>query len=358
MVKMYFTTIEKIENPIVFKKLGIEIRKINDEETDYLLNLFTTNILTKEKIKLVKLYIKYITKKEINFEIKEDREKFKIFNDEVDKMTEDEKSCYFNLVTRKIENTIFSNSYIKKNILKFYIINIDESIFGKSFDIKYAYYFISRLFKLTFFLNSKEVFAEEAKTKALILELEDFNFKGIELYGDMLLKKNYYSCDINVKYLNDIANLLNSKDIYFNFYFSSIINSLYNSNDSLENKIINKVSVIERLLIKGNSEVSSQFVLKAGILCNDGILNIENLSAILETIYEVRSYLVHGNEKMFFEKLDVIGKKVGITDLTNNRFSNRFKVLIGIRIFLDIILKDILKKYILNNELCEFIKQN
>ncbi len=141
--------------------------------------------------------------------------------------------------------------------------------------------------------------------------------------------------------------MLNTKNIYYSLHLISIIDSFFNES-SVENEIINKVSLIERLLVKENGNMENQFVLKVGIILKKGAYkNVSDIDKVLKTIYSVRSYLVHGNEEKLYERLKEIGDTFGKHNLTQDKYTNKLEVLITLETFSDLFLKEIVIFFII-----------
>ncbi len=357
MKKLYFYSDEELKNPIIINKLGITFRKIKDIEVNILVDYFKNEIINIEFMKLINYYINNIENNSIDFKDEKKNREFTNFNKKLKAMPKEQYDSYFYLLKEKIDGKNFSKRNIKSNILKFHIVEVQEDKFCKMYPLNYVEYFLARLAKLTSFLNSNELFVNQKDKFSFFLAEEEINIKNIEITSKFFLNKGFIKNDISFAYLSKLVFLLNKKDIYFNFHILSIIDALYDQS-SIENEIINKVGLIERLIIKENEDIEKAFVLKAGILCKKGKFGFEELPKMLKSIYDVRSYLVHGNDKLLFEKLDVIGKQFGVTNLKSDKFNNKIEVLASVKVFLDLFLKDILILYITDNDFCEYLKNN
>lgn len=354
----FYNSKEKLNKIIQIKKLGIQFRAITENEINKLVNLFKDDIANSGLMKMIDYYIKNIENDKVEFDDEKQVNNFKNFKNKLNSLDKDLRDCYWTLLNKKIEGKNFSKPRVRKLISKLNVIEVDEKIFSEIYSIDYAHYFLSRLTGLTFFLNSEELFPNKDNSTQFLLNENDISVSKSSVIGNLFLEENYMEINVDYKYLDKIANLLNNKDIYFNFHLLSIIDTLF-SNTSLENDIINRVGIIERLIIKENSNIEKQFILKTGIILKKGkFQNISDISNILKTIYNVRSYLVHGNEKLLFEQLKEIGKQVGVTDLTKDKLQNKIEVIAAIKIFNDMFLKEVLLAYINENDFCEYLKNN
>ena len=357
MQQIYFRLSDLKIDSILLKKIGITIRKISDSEIDIITNNIFTNVFNNDVNNLIKIGKKYLVNKNFDFEKERDRQEFKKFNNKLDSYTEKEKKAIFGLINLK-SGTIFTPKKLKNILKKFYTLDVDEQKFIKHYDLSNLKQILLLILDFTRFLSSDELISDIKLNYSKLFEFENINLVNFQEYVDCLITNKYV---INYDYEKFILliNLLNSKDIHFVMSFLTSVSFLNNSNAIVENDILNKVSLIERLIVKENSErINEQFVLKVGTICFDGPINSKYLSGMLKSLYEIRSIIVHGNDKMFFEKIDFYAKKFAVTELSASKYENKKEVLTAVRTFLDIILKYFLNKYISNNSFCEYIKLN
>lgn len=356
-MKYYFSCTECLQENIEFDKVGIKFRNITNEEKNELMNFFFNDVLNRTKIAKMRYFNNIIRNNNYDFNIRKDREKFKKYTKWFDALSKNEQDLFLMLSSIDENSKSYSKSVINKKISKLKVIEIDKNKFCKFFPESYAYYFLTRLTQFTVFLESEEMFAKNIIDNKYMIRSSDIIIENPIVIINFFFR-GFYELNLNFNFLSKIAELLNSKSQYYCFHFVSIIDALF-ENQSIENEIINKVSLIERLIVHEGENIEKQFILKVGTIIKVGkYKNIKEPEKILKSIYKVRSYLVHGNEKKLFEQLKEIGETVGTTELNKNKFENKQEVLVNIKLFLDIFLKEILVSYISNNEFCEFLKNN
>ncbi len=112
-----------------------------------------------------------------------------------------------------------------------------------------------------------------------MLSSEDIKIENYDIIENLFLNPNYKKMEISIEYYKSIAELLNSKNIYYTLRLISIIDAFFNES-STENEIINKVSLIERLLVKEHGNIENQFILKVGIILKNG--TFKNVSDVFK----------------------------------------------------------------------------
>lgn len=363
-MKFYFKNDQKLIGEISFKKLGIVFRNISEQEKIELFDFFHYNIVNKSILARIKYFKLTIKNHNYDFNNQDCRKKFEKFRMWLTSRNKAEQDLFFYLVnlSENSTNNIFLKREIEHNLQNLKVIEVNESEFQKFYPKEYANYFLSRLSLITAFLaNNSELFISSNKHDETLLNSENLNIENLWAIDGMFFCKNLMKVDINFNYLNLIANLLNTKDQYHCFHIASIIDALFNNRVSIENDIINKVSLIERLIIKESDNIEKQFILKVGMILKLGnFKTLKNPEKILKTIYTTRSYLVHGNEKKLFEQLKEIGEFVGVSsdELNEDKYNNKLKVLAAVKVFTELFLKEVLNFYIVNNNMCEYLKNN
>lgn len=357
MEKFYFRLSDLKLNSITLTKIGISIRKINDEEVECILDNIFTNLFNKEINQLVKSGKKFLVGKNYDFEKEKDRKEFEKFNDTMNKYTEQEEFAILGLINLKSEFT-FTRKRVKDSLKQFYTLDVDENKFTKYYELSYLKQILLLIMDFTRFLCCDGLTSEIQFNYVKLFEFNKINLENFSDFKDGIITDKFI-IEYDYDQLILLLNLLNSKDINFIISFLTSIAFLNNSSGAIENSILNKVSLIERLIIKENSEnIVEQFILKVGTICFDGPIKNECLSDMLKSIYEIRSLIVHGNDKLFFEKIDLYAKRFAVSDLSKSKYENKKNVLTAAGIFLDVILKSFLNKYINNNQFCEYIKSN
>lgn len=356
MNKVFFKLSDNSFSSINIKKLGMTIRKINNDEIENITDNIFNKVLTKQNRRIINIGHKILVEHDVDIINNEnDRKLFEEMNSFLGKITIEEKNNFFNLMD--IEKRKLNKRNFKKSIESLCVLEIDEATFKKIYDIDRVNYILHSLFMFSYYISSKELEIENLKSNFIFLKLDNISIENIKGFIQIFSLENYYiPYDFNSVEL--ITNLMNKKDIYFNMSFLSMIDSIFNTNASIENNIINKVSIIERFLIKKNDPKDKQFVLKMGAICFNKSIKIERLSEVLKNIYEIRSILVHGNEKLLFDNMEHYIKVFNVTQLKDNKYANRFVVLVTVSVYLDILLKEFLIEYINNNDYCEYLKNN
>ena len=340
------------------KKLGLTVRKISFDEINALLDELMNNVFTREFRSAIDLGYKILISKELDINTENGRNEFNKFMQIYDNLNEEESNNMLFLINKK-KTKNYLKSVIRKNICKLYVIEIDEKIFGEYYDLSYSKQVILNIFQTVVFLNSKELLANSIEKSIDFFEMRNINLSNIDNYFNMIFQDKVNNIKFNKAFLEKIIELFNKKDIYYQMSLISTFNFLNNPDISLENDYINKVAILERIVICGTSEIERQFVLKVGILAFKDFHEKECCSQILRDIYDIRSYIVHGNIKELFTKQDVYIKSFGIKhDEIKNKTTLKDTILIEAITWLTLILKNVLKQFITNNDYCEYIKNN
>lgn len=356
MERFYFKLSDSKLDSICLKKLGITIRKVSLEEVNNISNnifsIFDTDIN-----KAIKLGKKFLISKNFDFTLEKDINEFNEFNKLLEKYKEQGKNAVLGLINLKSQ-TLFTKKNVEKSLKQLYTLDVDETKFTKYYNISYIKQIFLLIIDFTRFLNCNDLVSKIELNYNSLFEFNRINLENFsEFQSGIITDKFVINYDYNQ--LLKLFSLLNNKNINFIISFLTSISFLNNIGGTTENNILNKVSLIERLIVKENSEnIQEQFVLKVGTICFNGPINNECLADMLKSIYDIRSIIVHGNENKFFDKIDAYAKKFAVTDLSKSKYENRQIILNSVEIFLDAILKYFLNKYINNNLFCEFIKTN
>lgn len=355
MKKYYFRLGDTKLQSICIKKLGLGIRLISTTEIEEITEKMFENILTKRNKRIINIGRKILVDHEADvLNNSQDRKLFDEMNTFLDKIDENHQKSFFMLMSEKNQN--FDKRNFKKSISDLYVLEVDEDIFKRYYNIEQVQHMILSLLKFSYYIDSKILDFNEIGSNYNCYDLDIIDFNNIKKIIFIFdLSDNYVS--YNYDNMQKICELMNKKDIYFNMSFISGIDELFYNEKSIENNIINKIAFIERLIIGEHEEKEKQFILKIGMICFGKTFK-DNLSEILKNIYEIRSLIVHGNEKKLHEKMDYYAKCFEIKDLKKNKYENRFSLLITVSIYLDIVFKEFMNTYIYENDLCEFIKNN
>lgn len=357
MEQIFFRLCDKKLDSLSLNKIGITIRKINDDEVNTILDKIFVNIINKDINQLIKYGKKILTGNNYDISKEKDINQLKKFITKYDLYEESEKYGILCLINLK-KDFVFTRSTVKSILNMYYTIDIDLERYKKIYSESKLKKILLMLLDLSNFLANSDL---ESKLNINYYSLFEFNIINLGNFRDFesALTSDKFIINYNYDNLKLVIDLLNSKDIYFITSFFTSINFLNNSNDSIENDIVNKVSLIERFIIKEKSNnIQEQFILKTGAICFNGSIKNDVLSDILKSIYEIRSIIVHGNERLFFEKIDKYAKIFANYDLSKSKYENKEYILLSVRQILNIILKDFFTVFIKNNSYCEYIKNN
>lgn len=355
MQKVIFYVHNKLKKNINLSKIGLVIRKLNDEEYNDLLCGFKSIILEDDELQLAKDYYDFKNKKR-KFN---DTEKIQLF-DNISK-SKNEKTI-INLYNGFSKNAfeILKLKKIEDELNNFLIAEIDTKEFNKHFYKDYIYDLIPKIIDFSNYIAS-----DDGNYKSFgQCKMHEYNgVKNDEnLIGVLFLILLTYSdtCSLNEKKLEKLEEMFKLKNRDFNFSFVMMIDSLLEDNVLVENRIINKVSFLERLLLSKEENKTESFVLKVGILCNKLFdISNEDLSKRLKEIYNIRSMLVHGDGNKIIDNIDYYKKVFSeVIEKGTSKVETKLQILWCVDTILDLFLIRVLNKYLEDPNLCEFIKQN
>ena len=276
-----------LKEEIVFKKIGLKIRNINNEEIKCIKKKIEKLYCSKEQLDLLKRFQKArsVNKKETNTKVIQ--EAIDTYEEVIEKLDDERRDALFYLEKNAGK---FDRSIVRNNLKKCVVVEIDYDKYNKCFELLDVKYVILRIINFANYLGN-------------VSEVNNFKMIPLEIFDDyktIINNQTYNSFDHLT--LKRIASLLNQKNINFNANFIFMIESFLINNISYENKIINMVSLIEKLLLKKEDDKQYCFKLKVGILISREVeWDYDKLSQILKTIYEIRSLLVHGEEDSLYE---------------------------------------------------------
>ncbi|MBQ9013284.1 MAG: hypothetical protein IJ094_07005 [Bacilli bacterium] len=355
MQKVLFYINNNLDKQINLSKIGLKIRKLNEDEYNDLLCGFKTIILTGKDLKLAKEYYLF-------------KNKLKEFNG-VEKQT-----LFDNISTSKNENTILNiyNGFnknvfevlttksIKHELNNFLIAEIDTKEFNKHFYKNYIYDLIPKIINFCNYMDSGNGDYEEFG-QCKMYGYSEVKNRSEMIYTLFIMILTYNNtCSVDNKFLIKLEKMFAEKDREFNFSFIMMIDNILEDNVLVENRIINKVSFLERLLITKEEKKSEAFVLKVGILCNKLFdISNEDLSNRLKEIYNIRSMLVHGNGNKIIDKIDyyrrIFSNKI---EKGKNKYLTKIQILLSVDVCLNLFLINVLNRYLDEPNLCEYMKQN
>lgn len=361
MNKFIFYSNERLKRKIEFKKIGLIIRNLNEEESNLIIDNYKKIIINKKNKNLAKKYndIRENRKKYERKEV-EDTYLSLIELEERDKFSYDIIFClYLDIIKNSFER--MNLTYIKQYIKKLIVLEVNSEKFTKQFEEKYIKILLPKLLDFSNYISTTD--GEINEFNAFLFDFDMITNEQNKYYIKSLgLLLNEYETNnlFNMENLEKLEKLLNENDAEFNFNFMMIIDNMFTDDRLIENKIVKKVSFLERLLITKEDNKQETFILKVGILCN-GLLGISNdkLSKQLKEIYNIRSSIVHGDSDKIINNIE---KYKGIFSELIKKGASKFETKLNILIAVDTILEfyfiEVLKKYLENYKLCEYMKKN
>lgn len=361
MNKLIIYSNERLKGKIELKKIGLIFRNLNDEEKSLIIENYRKIIINKKNKNLAKKY-KDIRENRERYERKEVEDTYSALI----KMEERDKFLYdviFSLYLDIIKNSFerMNLTYIKQYIKKLIVVEIDFEKFTKQFEEKYIKTLLPKILDFSNYISTtdgeiKEFNAFPFDFDMIANEQNQYHIKSLGL----LLNEYETNNSFNMKNLEKLEKLLNKHDAEFNFNFMVIIDNMFRDDSLVENRIVNKVAFLERLLITKEDNKQETFILKVGILCN-GLLGISNekLSKQLKEIYKIRSSIVHGDSDTIINNIEKY--KSIFSDLIEkgkSKFETKMNILIAVDAILEFYFIEVLKKYLENYELCEYMKKN
>ena len=289
-----------LNSHIVIDKLGITFRPLTMEEKDNEILMFDNyffNGRSKNRIK------RHIERKNIT----NDLLKTYAYMKKHKKTEETDEEIYADIVYSDLEkvNKVFNKSYIKKQLKKIVIVEISDVLNDFVSDNLKAF-IVSRILKTL--LYSME--GNDYNTINNLSIYSDVNTILQDDFGSKILFTINYSesvesffdeVDLNEQHLNKLNLFLNklSKERIRDFLL--VVDSLFSNNLSSDNKILNFMSILERILVKYdkdiNYDVGKQLFLKFGMCIHDCKKEVSNFDLKdIKYCYDVRSCIIHGND--------------------------------------------------------------
>lgn len=356
MIQKYiFYSNKKLNNKIDLSKLGIVFRNINNEEQKEILNSNKKLCLKGKDKELAKKFFLYKTKK-----IKIEPDERNAMYDEIIALGNEKEKIIFDFYDGRNEDALelFTLENMKKRINNFIIVEINLQEFSKHFDEVFIVGMIKNLIDFSNYIGNG--YEEFKSYSGLIYEYKE-SIENDSIYWYWIVKTDFEkNIELNENILNKLEKMIKEKDRNFGFNFLVIIDTIFESQVLVENRIVNKVSFLERLLSSKEESKSESFVLKVGILCNR-LFDIPNdiLSKQLKEIYNIRSLLVHGNEDKIVDNIKYYSELFSDEIIKGkNRYETRLNILWGIDTILELYFIRVLEKYLDDPHLCDYIKQN
>lgn len=316
----------KLTKKIKIDKLGITFRKLTDSEKNMILQ-HINNIYFKNK-RLINYAIKNYDKKD---EMKLSIDLLK-YDDVTRKIVMfcflGEKSGFILNTPKKIDNIL--NQLI--------IIDYDEKVLLEYVETKNVVKLISNLLSL-YDIYSKDIRFNEKVRSDYTYILSDNILNPFEKDYDINLIMNIvatYQANKQMKKMVEISeeyllklqkfiSKLNKDEIR---RFLNAVDLLYTEHAMIQNSIINKVTIIESILINEDEEIKSNYILKAGIIFKYYVktqseANNKFIKDFLNYSYDIRSAIIHGNEEKILDMFNkVMQKNKYIKQLVHGNIEN------------------------------------
>ena len=361
MSKLLFYSNTKLKNNIELKKIGVNIRLLNQNESEVLINRYKNILLNKKYKELSKKY-QDIRENKDNYNRTEIENTY-LSLIELEKKDRFKYDVIFNLYLDILNNKYqkLNLSFIRKYIKNIIVIDIDDIEFEKQFEHKYINILIPKLIDFSNYLSTRDGEINEFDSFLFDYDiLENINNKYHMKVLGVLLNEIEKNNSIELNNLNKIRIMLNDNDKNFNFNFLMLIDNMFEDEGLIENQIVNKVSFIERILIGKDSNKQEGFILKVGILCNN-LFQLDNsiIKEQLKEIYNIRSLIVHGNSEIIINNIEkyktIFGENL---KKGKNKYETKLNILVVVDTILEIYFMEILRQYLENYKLCEYMKCN
>ncbi|MGE5455958.1 MAG: hypothetical protein ACM3O4_02465 [Ignavibacteriales bacterium] len=318
-----------LNNEIQINKIGLTIRRLNEDEKKELSNYFNNYFFSqKAKHAINRYYNEFVKNNEKggNNDIRKKYVLSKHFNS-LDKNQIDAITFFTQVILEK--NGKFNKNTFNRINNKLVIFEIDCEILNDFIDPSFFKSSIEYIILLSHIISGislcKIVFLKkyedflEGKHQMLFwyntlnddfdsypaLYLPEFCAKTM-VEGPSFIAKGKNICQIS-----EIGTLLQKSDRISIRNFFIILDMIFQENLSVENKIVNRTSIIERILMNKDDDKNDKFILKMGIVIQEIIpqeyLRLKLLKDQLDFCYKIRSCIVHGNEDKlmsFFSKLN------------------------------------------------------
>ena len=294
----------ELKKKIELKKIGVTFRKLSIKEKERILK-YIDDFFYKKKNSILNFLNNY------NFD-----EEYKLCHDlfECDDITrESVLMCFYAM---KAGFNINSKKSIIEILNRSIVITYNTDVLCDFVEEKQIEKVISNLLSLYDIYNdSIEINMKVRNDYSYILKTNILDY-GDKCYNQNLLtdiifsygkeKKLKKEVCLSEKYLLDLNIFFNSLSKEELRRFFLCLDLLYSSTNMIQSSILNKVTIIESILIGEGEMIEYNFILKAGMILKQ-YLNFRNrrvnqfIKESLEYSYKVRSAIVHGNEGKIIE---------------------------------------------------------
>lgn len=313
---MIIETNFKLKTKIEIKKLGITFRKLKKSEKNQILQDLKEKYFNNP-------YLESAKENDLNLDAY-DIEKT-IFWTKLDNL--DRQICMFNNLLTEDRFKILGYDEVKIRLEKMIVIEYDKSVICEYVDSNRINKFISNLLSLYGIYASPLEMKEKVRFDyTYILDNNLLDKDNEKYFIDLIL--NYATLynvegnderalkfvNISQKYLIDLKKLISKFKKNEIRAFVSSIDLIFMQCSTIENRIINLTSAIEKLLISSEENICRDFILKAGIIIKKYLKHQNNdsniaIKSLLAFSYNIRSCIVHGNDEKIITYLDNLTKK-------------------------------------------------
>jgi len=353
-------------SPIALDKLGITFRPLSSQEQNDIIIKFDSLFFNQKSKRRIKDYIEYK-------EIEEDWVKLLPYlakHKNRKKSYEEETADHIYSKLKHISKE-FNKNYIKKQLKKIVIIEfcdkLDEFISKNT-----QKYMIKEILRT--FLYATENF-DYKKVKDLNICSDVWTVFNDEFLLNVYSILNYDSDgtliineialdDEKIKVFNNFLNILTKERIRD---FLLIVDNLFSNNVSIDNQVLNYISILERLFVKydksDNYDIGKQICLKFGLCMHDYKDGVDDFDVKnIKYCYEVRSCIIHGNDIQLLNAPKQI-LKLDDVDLfkafeSEKIYDRRFLILFLATRYLEYNMSNVLMAWFNNPKKIEFLKQH
>lgn len=349
---------------IKIDKLGITFRKLRNNEKKLILNQIDSIYLKNKKL------INYIIK---NYNI-EDELNLSIELLKYDELTRKiVKFCFFGV---KSGFSLNSLSKIKKILERVVIIECDKDIISEYLEEDKISKLVSNILSL-YDIYSKNIRINEKVRLNYDYILTDniINPNEEDYYQNLIFnlvasfgseKRMKKMVELSEDYLLQLQKFISKLNKNQIRRFLTVVDLMYANYSMIQNSIVNRVTIIESILLNEENDKRSNFILKTGLIlkCYTGLESEENnrfLNNILGYTYDIRSAIVHGNEEKILDIFNAITQKnKNIISLIHNNtdtyISKKNQAMILADTFAILFVRAVIKYWIDNPSIISFMK--
>lgn len=348
-----------LKEKITIEKLGITLEPLTVDEKEGIMNrmdkLYFSDRVKRKILKYVKLN-----------QMEEKEERLKLLYQLYKNLNEDEVSSCFMYKKFLESGKKITKNIVKKTVNNTVKISVSEK-FNEFVDKEFERSSINEIFEFCLYINDKIDFNN---ITLYINNFKDYNTLDIVdfsiIYSNLSEKREHFYEELELTYENliDFKMFIEKLNVERIRDFIIITENLFNSNNIRENRIISNVSILERLLIKHdtNYDIGKQFVLKIGLLLKEYDKFPSKGSSILTYCYAIRSCLVHGDDKSIVnlpkKYLKTDEKELNELMPANTHYSKRDRAVFLCHLFINSYIKTPLHQWVYNTEKIEFLKNN